>query len=204
MWRSHGGSYRSFLKLYIFQSQFMYVKIKMLVLILRGVIVMNPFLKKLVDQKFMTDGHANYIKEAAMRKDSFIISGHKGFGILPLMATISTVAKSNFKIKQVKDFEDLKEEADYYIIADLSDIDYAKLIADTMLVPNSSFIALKDPDHPYSILKLLGDVYKANSDTSKVYQVVECIKVGGEKQLGKITQMTLNENGKVVKVDFAE
>jgi len=182
----------------------MYVKIKMLVLIIQGVIFMNPFLKKLVDQKFMTEGHANYIEAAVMRKDSFIISGHKGFGILPLMATVSTVAKSNFKIKQVKGFEDLKEEADYYIIADLSGIDYAKLINDTMLVANSSFIALKDPDHPYSILKLLGDVYKINSDTSKVYQVIECVKVDGEKQLGKITQMTLNENGKVVKVDFAE
>ncbi|MDF2889847.1 MAG: hypothetical protein K0R80_214 [Clostridia bacterium] len=165
---------------------------------------MNPFLKKLVDQKFMTEGHANYIEEAVMRKDSFVISGHKGFGILPLMATISTVAKANFRIKQVKGFEDLKEEADYYIIADLSDIDYAKLIADSMLLPKASFIALKDPDHPYSILKLLSDVYKANGDTSKVYQVVECIKVDGEKQLGKITQMKLNDNGKVIKTDFTE
>jgi hypothetical protein len=182
----------------------MYVKIKMLVLIIQGVIVMNPFLKKLVDQRFMTEGHGNYIEEAIMRKDSFIISGHKGFGILPLMATVSTVAKTNFEIKQVKSFEDLKDKADYYIIADLKDIDYAKLINDTMLVPNSSFIALKDPDHPYSILKLLGEVFKSNGDTSKVYQIIECVKVDGEKQLGKITQMTLNENGKVVKVDFAE
>jgi hypothetical protein len=182
----------------------MYVKIKMLVLIIQGVIVMNPFLKKLVDQRFMTEGHGNYIEEAIMRKDSFIISGHKGFGILPLMATVSTVAKTHFEIKQVKSFEDLKDKADYYIIADLKDINYAKLINDTMLVPNSSFIALKDPDHPYSILKLLGEVFKSNGDTSKVYQIIECVKVDGEKQLGKITQMTLNENGKVVKVDFAE
>lgn len=204
MWRSYGGPNRILLKLFVFQSQFMYVKIKMLVLIIQGVIFMNPFLKKLVDQKFMTEGHANYIEEAVMRKDSFIISGHKGFGILPLMATVSTVAKSNFKIKQVKGFEDLNEEADYYIIADLSGIDYAKLINDTMLVANSSFIALKDPDHPYSILKLLGDVYKINGDTSKVYQVIECVKVDGEKQLGKITQMSLNESGKIVRVDFSE
>ena len=165
---------------------------------------MNSFLQKLVDQKFMTEGHANYIEAAIMRKESFVISGHKGFGILPLMATISTVAKSNFKIKQVKGFEDLQEEADYYIIADLSGLDYAKLIADTMAIPNASFIALKDPDHPYSILKLISDVYKQNGDISKAYQVVECVKVDGEKQLGKITQMTLNESGKLVKVDYKE
>lgn len=165
---------------------------------------MNPFLQKLVDQKFMTEGHANYIEEAVKRKESFVISGHKGFGILPLMATISTVAKTNFKIKQVKGFEDLKEEADYYIISDLSDIDYAKLIMDTMQIPNAAFIALKDPDHPYSILKLLSDVYKLNGDTSKVYQIVECVKIDGEKALGKITQMTLNEAGKVTKADYQE
>lgn len=163
---------------------------------------MNPFLKKLVDQKFMTEGHANYIEEAVMRKDSIIISGHKGFGILPLMATISATAKSNFKIKQVKGFEDLNEIVDYYLIADLSNIDYAKLIADTILVPKTSFIALKDPDHPYSILKILGDVYKLNGNTSKVYQLIECVKVDGIPQLSKITQISMNENGKLVKVDF--
>jgi hypothetical protein len=165
---------------------------------------MTPFLKKLVDQKFKTEGHANYIEAAVLRKDSFIISGHKGFGILPLMATIGTVAKANFQIKQVKGFEDLKETADYYIIADLKDIDYAKLIMDSMLVPNSAFMALKDPDHPYSILKLLGDVFKTNAETTKVYQLIECVKVDDEKQLGKITQMMLSENVKVVKTDFTE
>lgn len=165
---------------------------------------MNPFIKKLVDQKFMTEGQADYIEAAVMRKESFFISGHKGFGILPLMATVSAAAKSNFPIKQVKSFDDLKDEASYYIIADLKDIDYAKLIADTMLIPNSALVALKDPDHPYSILKLLGDAFKANGETSKVYQVLECVKIDGVQQLGKITKMTLNESGKVVKVDYQE
>lgn len=159
-------------------------------------------MKKLADQKFMTEGHANYIEEAVMRKDSVIISGHKGFGILPLMATVSAVAKSNFKIKQVKGFEDLNDEADYYLIADLSNIDYAKLITDAVLKADSSFISLKDPDHPYSVLKILGDAYKINGNTSKVYQLIECVKVDGVPQLSKITQITMNENGKLVKVDF--
>jgi len=150
----------------------------------------------------MTEGHANYIEEAVMRKDSVIISGHKGFGILPLMATVSAVAKSNFKIKQVKGFEDLNDEADYYLIADLSNIDYAKLITDAVLKADSSFISLKDPDHPYSVLKILGDAYKINGNTSKVYQLIECVKVDGVPQLSKITQITMNENGKLVKVDF--
>jgi hypothetical protein len=163
---------------------------------------MNSFLKKLVDQKFMTVAQANYIEEAVMRKDCIIISGHKGWGILPLMATVSAVAKTNFKIKQVKGFEDLKDVSDYYLIADLSNIDYAKLITDAVSTPDVSFISLKDPDHPYSILKILGDAYKINGNTSKVYQILECAKVNDEKLLGKITRITLNESGKLVKVDF--
>jgi hypothetical protein len=163
---------------------------------------MNPFLKKLVDSKFMTEAHGNYIEEAVMRKDSVIISGHKGFGILPLMATVSAVAKSNYTIKQVKSFEDLNAEAEYYLIADLNNIDYGKLITDAVMKQDSSFIALKDPDHPYSVLKILGDVYKLNGNTSKVYQLIECVKVDGVPQLSKITKITLNENGKLVKTDF--
>jgi hypothetical protein len=163
---------------------------------------MNPMLKKLVDQEFMNEAFANYIEEALTNKDSFIVSGHKGWGILPLMATVSAVAKSNSKIKQVKGFEDLADEAEYYIIADLKDIDYAKLITDAMAVPNSSLIALKDPDHPYSFLKLVGDVFKANGDTSKTYQILECAKVNDQKKLSKITKITLNESGRPVKVDF--
>jgi len=165
---------------------------------------MNLMLKKLVDQDFMSEAYANYIEEAVLRKDSFIVSGHKGWGILPLMATVSAVAKSSFKIKQVKGFEDLTEEAEYYIIADLRNIDYGKLVADTMAVKNSSMICLKDPDHPYSFLKLIGDVFKVNGDTSKTYQVLECAKVNDQKMLSKITKITLNENGKTEKVDFKE
>lgn len=165
---------------------------------------MNAFLKKLVDQGFMTEGQGQYIEEAIMKKDCIIISGHKGWGILPLMASVSAVAKSNFKIKQVKGFEDLTDEADYLLIADLSNIDYAKLVADAILTPNSSFISLKDPDHPYSILKILGDIYKANGPTQKVFLILECAKINDEKKLSKITQITMNENGKLIKVDFKE
>jgi hypothetical protein len=163
---------------------------------------MNPFIKKLVDSKFMTEAQGNYIEEAVMRNDSIIISGHKGFGILPLFATVSAIAKSNFKIKQVKGFEDFGDEADYYLIPDLAGIDYGKLVKDAMLKQGASFIALKDPDHPYSVLKLLGDVYKQNGDTSKVYQLIECVKIDDVPQLSKITRITLNENGKPVKTDF--
>ncbi|MZQ75378.1 MAG: hypothetical protein GT589_04375 [Peptoclostridium sp.] len=163
---------------------------------------MNPMLKKLVDQNFMTEAQAAYLEEAVGRQDTVIVSGHKGWGILPLMATLSAVAKSKFSIKQVKGFDDLADEAQYYIIADLSDIDFAKLIADTISIKDTSMITIKDPDHPFSLYKILGDVYKATGDTSKTFQVAECCKENGEKKLAKITQVTYNESGKLVKVDF--
>lgn len=163
---------------------------------------MNPFVKKLIDSKFMTEAQGSYIEEAVMKKDSIFISGHKGFGILPLFATISALAKGSFKIKQVKTYEDLKDEADYYLVGDLSNIDYGKLVTDAVLKKDTSFIALKDPDHPYSVLKVLGDAYKQNGDTSKTYQLIECVKVDGVPQLSKITKITLNENGKLVKTDL--
>lgn len=163
---------------------------------------MNPMLKKLVDQGFMAASQVDYIEEAIMRKESLIVSGHKGWGIRPLMATLMAVAKSNSKTVQVKGFDDLNNEADYFLIPGISGIDFEKLIADAMAVPNSSLISIKDPEHPYSIFKLLRQVFKLNKDTSKVYQILECAKVDDLPRLIKITQVTLDEKGKLVKVDF--
>jgi hypothetical protein len=175
---------------------------------------MNPMLKKLVDQEFMTEAHGEYLEGAVSRKESVIITGHKGHGILPLMATVVAVAKGNASIKQVKSAADVVEGSDYFAVADLKITEefnmaaYENLISDILKVKNSSLITIKDPDHPYSLQKILGDVYKATGDGSKVYQVVECTKIypegneEGVKMLKKITQMTYNEKGKLVKVDF--
>lgn len=164
---------------------------------------MNPMIQKLVDSAFMTEAHGTYLEEALGRKESLIVSGHKGWGILPLMATLSTVAKAGYSIKQVKGLEDLTGEVDYLIIADAKDVAFDKLVAEAMAIPDTQLIAIKDPDHPYSFFKLLGDVYKATGDTSKVYQVIECAKINDEKKLAKITRVALDAAGKTVKSDFA-
>jgi len=159
-------------------------------------------IQKLVDSGFMTEAHGTYLEEALTRRESIVVSGHKGWGILPLMATLSAVAKSSYTIKQVKALEDLAGEPDYFIIADSKDVEFGKLVAEAMAVQGTQLIAIKDPDHPYSFFKLLGDVYKATGDTSKIYQVIECAKIDEEKKLAKITQVSLDENGKTVKRDF--
>lgn len=164
---------------------------------------MNPMIQKLVDSAFMTEAHGTYLEEALSRKESIIVSGHKGWGILPLMATLSAVAKGSYKIAQVKGLADLTPDTDYLIIADAKDVEFGKLVADAMAIPGTQMIAIKDPDHPYSFFKILGDVYKATGDTTKVYQVIECAKINDEKKLVKITRVALDENGKAVKADFA-
>ncbi len=164
---------------------------------------MNVMIQKLVDSGFMTENHGTYLEEALTRRESIIVSGHKGWGILPLMATLSTVAKSSYTIKQVKTLEDLTGEPDYFIIADSKDVEFGKLVAEAMAVTGIQLIAIKDPDHPYSFFKLLGDVYKGTGDTSKVYQMIECAKIDDEKKLVKITRISLDENGKTMKTEFA-
>ncbi len=165
---------------------------------------MNTFLKKLVDKGFMTEGQGQYIEEAIAKKNSFIVSGHKGWGILPLMAAVSAAAKGSFRIKQVKVFEDLEEDTDYLLIADIKDIDYGKLVEKAILTESASFISLKDPDHPYSIFKILGDINKSGVVVQKTIQVLECAKINDESKLAKITEVTMSDKGKVKKVDFKE
>ncbi len=165
---------------------------------------MKVFLKKLIDQGFMTDGQGQYIVAALNEKESFIISGHKGWGILPLMATISGAAKSKFKIKQVKSFEDLESETDFLLIADLKNIDYGKLVEKAILVADAAFISLKDPDHPYSIFKILKDIYKNHGPIQKAIHILECAKTDEGNKLIKMTKVTIGEKGRLEKSDFEE
>lgn len=164
---------------------------------------MNSMLKRLVDQKFMTEAQGEYIEEAITRKESLIVSGHKGWGIRPLIATLMAVAKSNAKTAQVKGFQDLEnKEVEYFMIPGIDGIDFEKLVSEAMAVPNISLITQKDPEHPYSIFKVLREVFKKTNDTSKVYHILECAKVDDLPVLSKITKVTINEKGRLTKKDL--
>ena len=163
---------------------------------------MNAGLQKLVDQNFMTEAHGNYIEAAISKQETIIVSGHKGWGILPLLATIGAAAKEQFEVKQVKGFDCLKDAVNYFIIASPKEENFEQLVIDAFSVPNTATLTLKDPDHPYSIMKALKDVYKNTNDASKVYHVLECAKVNEEKKLAKITRMKIEEGGKLTKEDL--
>lgn len=159
-------------------------------------------IQKFVSQEFMTEAEGKYIEEAIDRKESIIVSGHRSAGIRPLMATLMAVAKSKFSAVQVKGFDDLDKETEYFLIPGLDNLDFEKLIGDAMAKKDTAFVSIKEPEHPYSIMKLLRVVFKENQDTSKVYQVLECAKVDNVPKLTKVTAMSLNEKGRVQKVDF--
>ncbi len=160
---------------------------------------MDAGLKKLIDSGFMTEAHGEYIEKAVESKDIIIVSGHKGWGILPLLATIGNLAKQGHSVKQVKGFDCLTDDTDYYVIASPKETDFEGLVTKAFAAKNASVITLKDPDHPYSIMKTMKTVYKETQDASKVYQVIECAKVGEEKQLSSITKMTMDQDGKLKK-----
>lgn len=163
---------------------------------------MNMMIKRFVDQEFLTEAEGQYLEEALERKESVIISGHRSAGTRPFMAGMMATAKSYHSSVQVKDFDDLKEDVDFLLIPGLDGIDFEEMIKEAIKQPGKAFVSVKEPEHPYSLFKLLREVYKENGDHSKVYQLVECKKVDNVPKLTKITQVKLNEKGRVEKEDF--
>lgn len=163
---------------------------------------MHPMLQKLIDQNFMTAEQAGHLESAVANRDSFIISGHRGHGILPLLATIGATAQAGSKVKPVRNPDtDLKDpDAGYYLIGDLKDTDFHALLSGILSTEETSIITIKDADHSFSIMKLLSDVYKAGGKTPRTYQVVECTKDADEvKKIAKIVRIVQNPDGKLEK-----
>lgn len=163
---------------------------------------MNPMIKRFVDQEMMTEEQARFIQEAIMRKESIVISGHRSAGIRPLMAGLMAVAKSNFESVQVKGFDDLDKEAEFFMIPALDNIDFEELISKAVAKEDTAFISVKEPEHPISLMKILRQNFKNGSGIGKKIQTLECIKENDEPKLAKITEMVLNEKGRVERTNY--
>ncbi len=166
---------------------------------------MNQMIKKLIDQKFMTESQAEYLETAISNKDNIIISGHRGHGILPLLATLGTVAQGVGKLKPVRNIEnDLNDDsANYYLIGDLKEVDYPSLLLNILSKENVSIITIKDADHSFSVMKLLKDVYASNNEATKTYQLIECTKDENDvKKIAKIVKVVQNNQGKLERTTF--
>lgn len=163
---------------------------------------MHMMIEKLVGQELMTKEEGEFIQQAIDRKESIIVSGHRSAGTRPLMASLMAVAKSTYSSVQVKGFDDLDKETEYFLIPGIPNLDFEKLIGDAMAVKDTALVSIKEPEHPYSIMKILRNNFKLNNDTSKVYQVLECDKFDDVPKIVKITTMKLNEKGRLEKEDF--
>jgi hypothetical protein len=163
---------------------------------------MNPMIAKFVTQSFMTEEQGQYIEDAIMRKESIVVSGHRSAGIRPLMASLMAVAKASFPSVQVKSFEDLATKTDFFLIPGLDNLDFEKLIGDAIAVENTAFVSLKEPEHPISLMKVMKANHKVGKGIGKKIHTLECIKVDNVPVLDKITEMMLDESGKILKKDL--
>ena len=163
---------------------------------------MNTMIQKFVSSNFMTEEQGQYIEDAIMRKESIVVSGHRSAGIRPLMASLMAVAKSNFTSVQVKGFEDLEKDVEFFLIPGLDNVDFEKVIQDAIAAPNTAFVSLKEPEHPVSLMKVMKANFKAGKGINKKIHTLECIKIDNVPVLDKITEMHINEKGKVIKTDL--
>ena len=150
----------------------------------------------------MTEEQGQYIEDAIIRKESIVVSGHRSAGIRPLMASLMAVAKSNFTNVQVKNFEDLEKDVEFFIIPGLDNIDFEQVISDAISKPNTAFVSLKEPEHPVSLMKVLKANFKNGTGIGKKIQTLECVKENDAPKLAKITEMFVDEKGKVNKKDY--
>lgn len=160
---------------------------------------MNPMLKKFVDQEFMTEEEGELITRAIENKDSVIVAGHRSAGIRPFMASLMMVASRTHDAVQVKGPDDVEKDGDYLLIPGIDGLDFEELIYRAVLQEDKAMVTLKEPEHPYSLYKLLRKGYKENGNTDKVYWLIECDKEDDVPFVKKITRVSQNEKGKTIR-----
>ena len=161
---------------------------------------MNVMIKKFVDQEFMTEEQGQYIEDAIMRKESIVVSGHRSSGTRNLLASLMAVAKKNFPSVQVKNAESLEKDGEFYLIAGMEGLE--DIISELIGKEGASFVTIKEPEHPVSLMKILKKNFKSGKGIGTKVQTLECLKENDVPRLDKITEFHLNEDGKVKKTDF--
>ncbi len=160
---------------------------------------MHPMFQKLMNESFITEAQVQVIEEAVNDKRSIIVSGHKGWGILPLLATISTYAKADASIQQVKTISDIEEVADFHVVTNPKDSSFEDVIVSGIKQDGVNILAIKDPDHPYSLFKIMKDIQKDKGALTKKFLVIECAKKEELKHVSKLTSVEMDELGKLQK-----
>ncbi len=162
---------------------------------------MNKMMQKFVDQKFCSEKEAEYILNAIDNKETVMVSGHRSAGVRPFMATLMAIAKSQFPSVQVKSEADLEKDCEYFLIASIPNIDFEELMQKAVAT-GKGIVTVKEPETPYSIMKILKKNFKANGNIDQAYHMIECNKEDGIPFVQKVTKFTQNEKGKILKEDL--
>jgi uncharacterized lipoprotein YehR (DUF1307 family) len=162
-------------------------------------------LAALANTDFITPEQAEYLEQCVEGKKHVIIAGHKGHGILILLSHLLTCIdiKAN-KVKQVKNIPaDFEAEASYYVVGDIKEqeMSYGDILT-KLFSKEGAVLCLKDPDHTFSLMKVIRDVAKQTEDYSKEYIMVECTKVDDVKHVAKVTKLAVSPQGKILKEDI--
>lgn len=169
---------------------------------------MHPMLQKNVDSNYISEEQANYIEKAIENGETIIVSGHRSAGVRVFMATLMAIVKSKYDSVQVKDVTSMEKEARYYLIPGLPEsVNFEEVIQTAFNKPGASLVTLKEPEHPYSMLKVMKKALKASGDKSKVVTLLEARKLDVEKDgavekvpfLINLNRMFYDEAGKVQK-----
>lgn len=153
-------------------------------------------LKKLVDSEFMTQEQAEMIVEAIANKDSVIASGHRSAAVRPLLATVMTMAKEH-GAKQIKTMDDITEDTEYLLLPGLGVEDFEDYVQ-KCVESKPALVTIKEPEHPYSMMKVMKKALKATGNSQKQFWLLECRKVDDVPKLIDVQRMYYDEKGKPV------
>ncbi|MGO4988312.1 hypothetical protein ACTQ46_08640 [Gallicola sp. Sow4_E12] len=163
---------------------------------------MNPMLQKQVDSEFMTQEQAEVIQKAVDAKDSVIASGHRSAAVRPLLATLMAMTKG-FNTKKIKELEDITDDADYLLLPGLAVENFEEYVQKSVEA-KPSLVTIKEPEHPYSMLKIMKKALKATGNKDKNVWLLECRKIDNVPHLVEIQRVHYDEKGKVAldKLEF--
>lgn len=138
---------------------------------------MNVLIQKYVDSGLFPESVGEYVDQAFQNKESVVVAGHPSTGSRPLMANLMGLAKKEYDTVQVRKVEDLEKDAEYYLIFGAPAEDMEEIIS-KVLEKGKSFVALKDPDTPYSVMKVFRQHVKACPDCDHIIHQVSLRKDG--------------------------
>lgn len=163
---------------------------------------MNPMLQKLVDSEFMTQEQGEVIQKAVDAKESVIASGHRSAAVRPLLATLMAMTKP-YTSKKIKSLDDIVDDVDYLLLPGL-DVENFEEYVQKSVESSPSLVTIKEPEHPYSMLKIMKKALKATGNKDKNIWLLECRKIDNVPHLVEIQRMHYDEKGKVAldKLEF--